>query len=116
MYKLCSSRYRYSTDAEVFLLVRSLPTASSHPGSPLSPRVGTALQLICPDLFDQLACVDFHRALDLAHAVCCTGGISLVVIALLKVLQPATQSGSQRQHLALAPRHRLHRHPALEKA
>lgn len=56
--------------------------------------VVTPLQLIRPQLLDQLPCVDLDWALDLTHTISSTCGISIVVIALLKVSQPLLLSCS----------------------
>ncbi len=56
--------------------------------------VVTPLQLIRPELLDELPCVDLDWALDLTHTISSTCGISIVVIALLKVSQPLLLSCS----------------------
>jgi len=56
--------------------------------------VVTPLQLIRPQLLDQLPCVDLDWALDLTHTISGTCGISIILIALLKVSQPLLLSCS----------------------
>ncbi|KAA6422446.1 MAG: hypothetical protein FRX49_07621 [Trebouxia sp. A1-2] len=55
--------------------------------------VVTPLQLIRPQLLNQLPCVDLDWAFDLTHAISSTCGISIIVVALLKVSQPLLLSG-----------------------
>lgn len=54
----------------------------------------TPLQLVRSQLLDQLPCVDLDWALDLTHTISSTCGISIVVIALLKISQPLLLSCS----------------------
>jgi len=56
--------------------------------------VVTPLQLVRSQLLDQLPCVDLDWALDLTHTISSTCGISIVVIALLKISQPLLLSCS----------------------
>lgn len=63
----------------------------------------TVTHLLCSEGLDHLSSVDLHRALDLAHAICCTCLLSLVRIDALKVLQPA------KNNLRLATLSALHR-------
>ena len=55
-----------------------------------------SIQLVCSDGLHQLSGVDADRALDLAHPIGCAGLLSLVGVAGLQVLQPASLPQSEK--------------------
>ena len=57
-----------------------------------SSGVVPPLQLLRPQLLDQLPRVDLDGALHLAHAVSSAGSIPLVLVPLLKIVQSANHS------------------------
>ena len=63
------------------------------------PGVLTPLQLVRPQLLDQLPSVDLDRTLHLTHAISSAGGITVILIALLKVIQPLLLCGSALVHI-----------------
>ena len=79
-----------STDGDNHMVASvALSTANTHLGNAIAGALGCVVELVGADGLDQLAGVDAHGALDLAHAVGRAGLLALVQVATLQITQPA---------------------------